>query len=50
MAEATTRRVNHFLSAGTTYHGACSVAVCRDCLFVGVHVFVPVFALFDVLD
>ena len=26
---ATTSRVNHLLSAGTTYHGACGVAVCR---------------------
>src|SRR4030095_23724 len=28
-ALATTMRVNHLLSAGTTCHGACSVAVCR---------------------
>lgn len=28
MAPATTRRVNHLLSAGTTYHGACFEAVC----------------------
>src|SRR4029077_2036188 len=29
MAAATTRRVYHLLSAGTTYHGACSVEVSR---------------------
>src|SRR6516225_1734709 len=28
-AAATTTRVNHFLSAGTTYHGLCLVAVFR---------------------
>ena len=28
-AAATTTRVNHLLSAGTTYHGAAGVAVCR---------------------
>ena len=28
-AAATTRRVNHLLSAGTTYHGAWSAAVLR---------------------
>ena len=28
IAEATIKRVNHLLSAGTTYHGACFVAVC----------------------
>ena len=27
IADATTSRVNHLLSAGTTYHGACLVAV-----------------------
>src|SRR5262249_20498031 len=27
-AAATTSRVNHLWSAGTTYHGACGVAVC----------------------
>src|SRR5580704_1938679 len=29
IAAATTRRVNHLLSAGTTYHGACLAAVAR---------------------
>ena len=29
IAAATTSRVNHLLSAGTTYHGACSDAVAR---------------------
>ena len=29
MAAATTKRVNHFWSAGTTNHGACGVEVWR---------------------
>ena len=45
MAAATTSRVNHLLSAGTTNHGACLAAVVADHVLVGVHVVVPVLAL-----
>jgi len=41
MAEATTRCVNHLLSAGTTYHGAWGVAVFSDHVLVDILVIVP---------
>ena len=48
MASAMTRRANHLLSAGTTYHGASGAAGLADRVLVGVHVFVPELALGDV--
>ena len=48
IAAATTTRVNHLLSAGTTYHGESSVAVVADGVLVGLHVVVPKRALLRV--